>query len=214
MDRGRATIPISQLSIEAVDNRWVKMGETNIEVHMRMYLSVFPETRPDIPSEYVHLHEEVMPYFKTGDLIVSSCIGLFPSLVKISSDSPSSQVSMVFKAPNRWTRKVELFLVEISRNIDRMVCSFTEEVGPRSGLNIFRLEERLYQINATVVWWVPLKKAMTRAQESALTEYIWKHIQTDLSPSLDEVNFLFFLILLLIILNFFRMNFFLTSMTL
>lgn len=109
------------------------------------------------------MHEEVIQDFKTGDLIVASRVGLFPSLVKITSDSETSnvrifpnslsqhqflilsfflkQVAMILKTPNRWTRKVELFLVELGRNYERMVCSFSEQYGPRPGLNVFRLEE-------------------------------------------------------------------------
>lgn len=46
----------------------------------------------------------------------------------------------------------------------------------------------LYQINATCVWWVPLKQRLTRDQETALTEWVWNHLLSDFTPAFDEVR--------------------------
>lgn len=49
---------------------------------------------------------------------------------------------MVLRAPNKWTRKEEVYVVEVTRNADRLVSVFTEQRGPQPGVNVFRLDER------------------------------------------------------------------------
>lgn len=56
------------------------------------------------------MYEEHVSKFKTGDLILYDAHGLLPSYVKLASNSPYSNVGMVIKLPNRWTRKPELYV--------------------------------------------------------------------------------------------------------
>ena len=48
-----------------------------------------------------------------SDLIAFSGVGLLPSLSMIFANAPISQVGLLLKIPNKWTRKLELYIVEV-----------------------------------------------------------------------------------------------------
>jgi len=53
------------------------------DVRLRIYYSVYPESRPARPQENVFFYEEFLQRFKTGDLIAYDGIGILDTLQKI-----------------------------------------------------------------------------------------------------------------------------------
>lgn len=107
---------------------------------------------------------------------------------------------MVLKSPNKYTQKLELFIVEITRNCDKLTCAYQDQQGPHSGLNIFRFEESkflpchnitisgLFQFHGPQIWYCPLKQALSRDQERLLVDFIWSNCDKDLTPPSNQVG--------------------------
>lgn len=93
-------------------------------------------------------------YFKR-DLIAFSGIGLLPALTMMFSDAPISGVGILVKIKNKWTKIPELYIAEYYRNSEKFIDAIngTDDAG----LKLFRLVERLYQVNASSIFWCPLK---------------------------------------------------------
>jgi hypothetical protein len=51
-----------------------------------------------------------------SDLIAYSGIGALHSMTKLATNSPYSHVGMIFRLPNKWTRRDDLFVLEVARN--------------------------------------------------------------------------------------------------
>jgi hypothetical protein len=51
-----------------------------------------------------------------SDLIAYSGIGALHSMTKLITNSPYSHVGMIFRLPNKWTRRDDLFVLEVARN--------------------------------------------------------------------------------------------------
>jgi hypothetical protein len=113
-----------------------------------------------------------MNRFDTGDLIVYNERGLMPSLTKLTSNSDYSRVGIVLKLANKWTQEQELYVAEVTRNIDKFQDAYRENAS--NGISLFRLFERLHGIYANAIWYAELKEKLSDDQREKLTEWVWK----------------------------------------
>ncbi|KAL6064799.1 rhodopsin [Balamuthia mandrillaris] len=141
------------------------------KIHVRYVYSTSPETRPvHEKGQQIFFYDDYIDRFKTGDLIAYSGIGFLHSINKLSSNSNYSHVGVVFRLPNKWTKREDLYILEISRNTDKFLDAFVEK--PISGVCLFRFFERVHQFHGTKIWWVPLKNAIP--QNQAMMDYMWE----------------------------------------
>merc|ERR1712137_194687 len=115
-------------------------------------------------------YEQHLSAIKTGDLIAYSEIGLLPSLTMMFNDAPVSGIGMVVNIPNKWSKIPELFIVEYTRNTEKHVDALTGNTDP--GIKLFRFIERLYQVNATSIFWCPLKSPLAPPVEEKLVKFV------------------------------------------
>jgi hypothetical protein len=96
---------------------------------------------------------------KTGDLICYDGTGVLATITKLELDEPFTHVGMILRLPHRWTQQDELYVVESTRNVDRLPDAFTESAD--YGVSIFKLEDRLHQFHGPAVWYCSLKQTIT-----------------------------------------------------
>lgn len=139
---------------------------------VRCLFSVLKETRAETPMYKCNFFDkQYLPKLKTGDLIVYDCPGVSSTVIKLASLSNSSHLGLVVFLPNKWTEKEQPYVLELTRNVDGFVDAFRETAS--SGISLFHLRERLYQINCSRAWWVPLSKPLSAFEDSRLKDYIW-----------------------------------------
>eukprot|EP00007_Cunea_sp_BSH-02190019_P001506 CAMPEP_0174248860 /NCGR_PEP_ID=MMETSP0417-20130205/43290_1 /TAXON_ID=242541 /ORGANISM="Mayorella sp, Strain BSH-02190019" /LENGTH=600 /DNA_ID=CAMNT_0015328727 /DNA_START=92 /DNA_END=1894 /DNA_ORIENTATION=+ len=146
-------------------------------LHLRYTYSTEWETRPSKELEYSYFYKRYMHKFDTGDLIVYDERGLLPALTKLTSNSDYSRVGIVLKLANKWTQEQELYVAEVTRNIDKFQDAYRENAS--NGISVFRLFERIHGIYANAIWYAELKEKLGDEQRQKLTEWMWKvHDQT------------------------------------
>jgi phosphatidylinositol phospholipase C delta len=167
---------------DEVIDKWVELkprqGKKDIvsgKIHVRYLYSLTPESRALLKNRHgeddIHLYSYYRHLFKTGDLISYSAPGILSSITKLVTNAPFSQVGLILKLPNKYTHQEELYLLEVTRNIDQFVDVFTEEKN--SGVNIFRLIERLHQFPGHAIWWSPLNRPSDDVNTKAMLEWLW-----------------------------------------
>lgn len=121
-------------------------------------------TRSLVPKEASELHFEHrrLKKFHTGDLILFSGAGPQHTAARLLSGSNYSSVGILLQLPNRWTKKLDWFVMEASENCDKLLDPFAGSVGP--GLRIYKLADRLYNFHGCGVWWVPASKELDEEQ--------------------------------------------------
>mmetsp|Transcript_28988 Transcript_28988/g.40098 ORF Transcript_28988/g.40098 Transcript_28988/m.40098 type:complete len:339 (-) Transcript_28988:7-1023(-) len=143
------------------------------KIHLRLYFSRIQEARlSSNPLDHNYYYESVMDQFKTGDVIVFNDVGLIGTLAKMYGNTPYSRVGMVVRLPNKWTERIEPYLLELTRNVDRMLDAFKEI--PVTGICLFRMFERIHQLRGMSIWWSPLKMPLSESEETKMVEWIWK----------------------------------------
>eukprot|EP00010_Vexillifera_abyssalis_P006450 CAMPEP_0201547268 /NCGR_PEP_ID=MMETSP0173_2-20130828/3731_1 /ASSEMBLY_ACC=CAM_ASM_000268 /TAXON_ID=218659 /ORGANISM="Vexillifera sp., Strain DIVA3 564/2" /LENGTH=735 /DNA_ID=CAMNT_0047956263 /DNA_START=26 /DNA_END=2233 /DNA_ORIENTATION=+ len=179
LGRANITTSLNELAKEEIIDQWYqlearpgkKRDRVSGKVHVRLFLSDQQESRPP-KLEYSVFHE-YLGKFKPGDLIVYSGIGLCDSLTQLTTGFPFSRVGLVIESPNKWTRLPELYLVELTRNVDLFLDAATE-TSRKNSCSVFRLVERLYQVHATSLWWLSLKTELSETQKFKVNEYVWQ----------------------------------------
>eukprot|EP01087_Luapelamoeba_hula_P008534 TRINITY_DN2134_c0_g1_i4.p1 TRINITY_DN2134_c0_g1~~TRINITY_DN2134_c0_g1_i4.p1 ORF type:complete len:881 (-),score=144.54 TRINITY_DN2134_c0_g1_i4:21-2663(-) len=135
------------------------------------YYSKLVETRPPGVGPHTYSYQNYLSEMKTGDLIVYSGTGLLAALTQLATNAPYSHVGVIVKLPNKWTSEEELYVVELTKNHNGFQDAFKEKVS--SGVNIFRLKERLHHFHGNSnIWWVQQKQPL--AQEKQFIEWILK----------------------------------------
>lgn len=144
---------------------------TKGKIRLKLYYSSYSETKPNnyIPDD-IYLYKYWWKAIKTGDLILYDGYGMNATVMKCKTFTPFTNVGIVVVIPNKWTGKDELHVVELTRNLDKMVDPYSEEVT--YGLNIFKLKERLHQYYGHSIWWAPLLKEINSEQYQRLMSYI------------------------------------------
>jgi len=141
-------------------------------VHLIMYLSESPETIGRPPENQYFYYEPYKFKLKTGDLILYSEIGLLATMCKLSRNSIHSRAGIVMKMPNKYTKNEELFVFEVTRNSEGYADAWNEK--SRSGLNIFRLWERIHHVPGHDVFWCPLKEPLQGDMTENMIDWIHK----------------------------------------
>lgn len=109
---------------------------------------------------------------KTGDLIAFDSVGFLHTLIKVTSNSPYSHLGIVVRLPNKYTKKEELYLVELTNNLEGFLDAKKEVAS--DGVCIFRLFERIHQFNCTRAWYFSLKQPLTKEEEEKFREHLLK----------------------------------------
>lgn len=138
---------------------------------VRMYYSTSPETRPSTSVEQHFYYDEYTPHFQTGDLVAYCEYGLLGACQKVATNNKVSRVGVLLRLANKWTQKEELYVLEVSRNIDGFLDAYRETAT--NGLSIFRFFERLHQVHAHAVYWVPLRRLLDERAKAKMVEHIW-----------------------------------------
>jgi predicted Ser/Thr protein kinase len=129
----------------------------------------------------IHFHAFYRHLFKTGDLITYNAVGILSSITKLVTNAPFSQVGLILNLPNKYTKKEELYVLEVTRNIDKFVDVFTEEKD--SGVCIFRLIERLHQFPGHAIWWSPLNRPSEEKKVNEMLSWLWDVYKNGKNPN-------------------------------
>lgn len=121
-------------------------------------------------SNDVYLYPKFKDIIKSGDIILYDGFGFVPALVKSETLSPFSSIGLVMTLPNKWTLEDELYVVEITRNVNLLKDAMTEK--PEQGVLIFKLFERLHQYHGKSIWWSPILKEISPESHAKVREYI------------------------------------------
>eukprot|EP01125_Pyxidicula_operculata_P008530 TRINITY_DN2859_c0_g1_i1.p1 TRINITY_DN2859_c0_g1~~TRINITY_DN2859_c0_g1_i1.p1 ORF type:complete len:832 (-),score=182.48 TRINITY_DN2859_c0_g1_i1:373-2868(-) len=199
-------VPCTELEPERVYEKvvafsQVKKGSENqpvvnasgkpLEVRIRLYLSSSGEVVPDTFQQNKKndlFYDKYKKQFKTGDLIAYNSIGFMPSLVKLLSGANTkvSKLGIIICLPNKYTKKIQHFVIEWDQNSCGMQDAFKESF--KDGLNIFRLEERLHHFHGEEIYWVPLLKPLNSNITTQLEKLVWKHHDEDVDVVLDYMK--------------------------
>ena len=131
------------------------------DLHIRYVFSLVPETRPQmskmIKQEFFYKKNNVQ--FRAGDLICYSGTGLVDTTMKLMHNSEHSQAGLVVEAANKWTGERELYVLELTFNLDETIDCFAE--SPRRGMVLFHLQERLHSFHGGLISHYPLRQPLT-----------------------------------------------------
>jgi hypothetical protein len=97
-------------------------------------------------------------------------VGVLASITRLTSASPYSKVGVIFKIPNKWTSRDDLYVLELTRNVDNFLDAFLEI--PHPGVCLFRLFERIHQFHGLRIWWASLKSDAGVSQQG-LVNCMW-----------------------------------------
>lgn len=154
------------------------------KLHIRFLYSCSPETKPaEDRGQQIFFYDDYIDSFKTGDLLIFSGIGALHSMNKLITNSPYSHVGMVFRLPNKWTRRDDLFVLEVAKNAEGFLDAFLER--PYTGVALYRLLERLHQYQGTKIWWAPLNTNSSINQKK-LIETMWRVHEENVNFSLTR----------------------------
>jgi hypothetical protein len=173
-------IPHYQQAEEQVIQTWYdlsvrpgkKKDKVSGKVLLRMFYSTSTESRPERGVEYRVDYEAYLSQFKTGDLLIYSGRGVLSAMTQLFTGYPFSRVGMVLKLENKWTHVPELYVVELTRNVDGFLDAFSDTA--QQGCCIFRLLERCFQFYGNGVWWSPLKAPLDTDAKQRMMEYVWR----------------------------------------
>jgi hypothetical protein len=171
--------PMNEHEEEDVVDLWLplqaragKKDKVQGKIHIRFLYSCSPETKPtEDRGQQIFFYDDYIDSFKTGDLIAYNGIGVLHSMTKLATNSPYSHVGMIFRLPNKWTRRDDLFVLEVAKNNEGFLDAFLER--PHSGVALYRLFERIHQFQGTKIWWAPLQ-ANISIDTQKLVDRMWK----------------------------------------
>lgn len=143
------------------------------KVHLRLYYSNVPQSRSKVarPESLKLTYEHFYDQFRTGDLISYGTYGLVAAATRLATNAPVSRSGVVLRLPNKYTRRDELYVVEMGSNHDGEADAFSERRG-EWGLNLFRLFDRLHQFHGSTIWWSRLKVPIERARYEATLQWL------------------------------------------
>jgi hypothetical protein len=132
---GQAKISIPVATPEECHDVWIdlelppNMKEKNKElldgklgnIHLRLLYSNAKETPPAAPGNNqisdFFITKDIKRRMKSGDILLYSGIGPLDSVIKTLTNTRYSRAALVFRAPNKWTEKDQLYLFEVTRNV-------------------------------------------------------------------------------------------------
>jgi len=117
--------------------------------------------------------------FKSGDVILYSEVGLISTVPRLLGNCNYSRAGMVIRLPNKYTEKIKLYVIEITRNFDKFVDAYKEV--PIEGLSIFRLYERIHQFPGESIHVLPLKEPLNNDPETNMIDWLISIHQKDIT---------------------------------
>jgi len=176
------TIPLDEVFDTRLElkPRGDKKGKVTGHFHVRFYHSIQEDVRPKaLITDMVYYYKGLENDFKTGDLILYTGIGVPPALTQIAANSSYTSVGLVIKLPNKWTQKEELYVLEVTRNVDHFNDAFEEE--DRKGIMLFKLIERFHQYHGKTIWKCTLKQPLSQDNIDRMVKKMWEfHGQNDI----------------------------------
>ena len=140
-------------------------------VHVSMVFSTSMETKEMEPAYGNDFnYKAVLPKMKAGDLIAFNAPGVIAAGVQLTTNSLFSHVGMVVELPNKYTEELELYLLEVGRNLDGFLDVYHEE--PREGITLFRMVERFHHFHGSKMWWVPRSQPLSSESQAKMHEYL------------------------------------------
>jgi len=197
---------------EQIIDEWMELhprpgkrdGEITGKIHIRYIYSTMPESKPKPPKlhhNFVFANfradfslQNIKNNFKTGDLILFSDIGLLPSVNRLFYNFNYSRIGIVIKMHNKWVPEDELFVFEVTRNVDKMLDTYAE-VKTISGINLFHLYDRIFQYHGSAMHWCPLKRKLDVDKNEIMLSLLWEWylkkdpINTLLAQNKKDVEF-------------------------
>jgi len=194
---GEARLALHKIPKEALVDSWVPLKPSNKkhapqqvygQVHVRYVFSAIPETRPVKPEDQIkmeYFYTKNNTVFRPGDLIAYSGTGLLDTCNKLINNSEHSHIGLVVSIPNKLNGADELFVMEMTNNIDKMYDPFSE-TNNRSGLCLFRLTERLHFFHGGLITHYPLKEPLEPIAITDLADSMKRvHARTE-NPQLSQ----------------------------
>lgn len=180
--------------VEEIFELKVRPGKKNDRaqgrIKLRFYYSCIGETRPNTGLDHHFLYEEFIPHFQTGDLVAYSEYGLLAAAQKLVTNNKFSRLGIVLRLANKWTQKEELYVLEVTRNIDNFLDAYRETAT--NGVSLFRFFERIHHIHAHSVWWIPMKKLLSESAKAKMVEHIWQthaHLTQDNIGQMTTISY-------------------------
>ena len=102
-------------------------------------------------------YEDIRSKMKPGDILAFGGRGMFSSIIKIFTYSPVSHVGIVMATENNG--------VQVNHLIE------STSLEDANGVSTSRLSDVIAHYNGEV-WWLPLKKKMTKAQEKRFFKFL------------------------------------------
>jgi len=131
-------------------------------------------------------YNDIKNNLKSGDVILYSEVGVLSTITRLLGNSDFSRVGIVLKLPNKYTEKMKLYVLEITRNCDKFIDAYKEV--PVEGLNIFRLFERVHQFPGESVYVLPLKEPLNPDPEINMIEWLISMHQKDIVALQTELS--------------------------
>mmetsp|Transcript_10209 Transcript_10209/g.15382 ORF Transcript_10209/g.15382 Transcript_10209/m.15382 type:complete len:740 (+) Transcript_10209:26-2245(+) len=157
------------LPLEVVDTK--QSGSTIPSLRIRMMFSRDFETLPDSPNNHFKFfYNAVLANVKCGDLIFYEGVGIVPTALRVASSGRFSSVALVVELLNKYTEEPQLYLLDVTRNVDQMIDAFSDTV--RTGVTLLNLKERLHQFWGRSIYWAPLKKPLNTVQKEQLVSHV------------------------------------------
>jgi hypothetical protein len=101
------------------------------------------------------------------------------------NNSEHSHVGMVVLMPNKWHKEPELYVLELTDNIDEFIDPFAE--GSRKGICLFRLLERLHAFHGGLITHYPLKKPLEGIPIDDIADAVRRvHAQADMPKVINS----------------------------
>jgi hypothetical protein len=194
---GEARLALAKIPKEALVDSWIPLKPSSQkgapqqvygQVHVRYLFSAITETRPLKPEQQIkmeYFYTKNNTVFRAGDLIAYSGTGLLDTCNKLINNSEHSHLGLVVAMPNKLNGSEELFVMEMTYNLDKMYDPFSEN-NTRSGLCLFRLTERLHFYHGGLITHYPLKKPLDAIPVTDLADSMKRvHGRTE-TPQLSQ----------------------------
>lgn len=194
---GEARLALHKIPKEALVDSWVPLKPSSKknapqqvygQVHVRYVFSAIPETRPVKPEQQIkmeYFYTKNNTAFRAGDLIAYSGTGLLDTCNKLINNSEHSHIGLVVSIPNKLNGADELFVMEMTYNLDKMYDPFSE-TNNRQGLCLFRLTERLHFYHGGLITHYPLREPLEAIPITDLADSMKRvHNRTE-NPQLSQ----------------------------
>jgi len=148
-----------------------KNHPTSGKILVRYLYTPFPDIRRNVPMETVFYSNNInMSSFKTGDMIAFSGRSVSDVYRRLSTGTPFSHIGVVVHVPNKYTKDEELYICEVCSNTNNLLDPFHKNAHP--GISFFHLNQRLHEHYGSAIWWIPLRKQLSRKRRNRLREWV------------------------------------------